>query len=128
MTVTLHPRPWSRSSRHPVEGRIFCTGPIRTTLDVRAAFVAHSACASRPWITRFGGPDPLRSGAPNADGQAAIARLVAAAVAAPAPAPAAPQPAAPSSGSLLRVSPGQLVAPLFGAGSRRHPSRCVDEV
>ncbi len=58
-------------------------------VDVRAAFVSHSVCAREPWITRFAGTDPLRSGAPTTDGQAAIARLVAAS---PRPATAAPAP------------------------------------
>ncbi|NMO91370.1 GDSL-type esterase/lipase family protein [Actinomycetospora sp. TBRC 11914] len=106
-------------------------------VDARPAFVAHSACARQPWITPFAGPDPLRAGAPNADGQAALARLVAAALE-PAPAPAAhqaatrsaPTPSAPTPSTPGPSTPGQstpgpsaaqrsalgrLLAPLFGA-------------
>jgi hypothetical protein len=87
-------------------------------VDVRPAFVAHSACAARPWITRFAGPDPLRAGAPTADGQAAIARLVAAAFQGPATAVPAPVRGATTTSTapapLLQVSPGRLLAPLFG--------------
>jgi hypothetical protein len=83
-------------------------------VDVRPAFVSHSACASRPWITGFAGTDPLRTGAPNADGQAAVARLVDAALA-PRPQPATTTNVPAPSRDLLRVSPGQLLAPLFGA-------------
>jgi hypothetical protein len=92
-------------------------------VDVRAVFVSHSVCAREPWITGFAGTDPLRTGAPNPAGQAAIAAAVEAAVLRPAavtgPQPATPQPATPhpatSAPPLLRVAPGRLLAPLFPA-------------
>jgi hypothetical protein len=88
-----------------------------TVVDLRPAFVAHSACAREPWLTPFAGTDPLRSGAPTAAGQAVIANAVEAAVvghpapvAAPRPTTAdAPLPLLP----LLRSAPGRLLAPLF---------------
>lgn len=87
-------------------------------VDVRAVFVAHSACARDPWITGFAGTDPLRTGAPTATGQTVIANAVAAAAARPA-ATTAPRPtttsAPPLSLPLLRGAPGRLLAPLFPA-------------
>lgn len=85
-------------------------------VDVRTAFVAHSACAREPWITPFAGTDTLRTGAPTATGQTVIANAVTAAAAQPA-ATTAPRPttapAPPLSLPLLRGAPGRLLAPLF---------------
>jgi hypothetical protein len=99
-------------------------------VDVRDAFAAHGSCDAEPWVTPFAGSDPLRSGAPTAAGQAALARLVgeakprpaAADTAAPDPAPsdpatsdpAASDPVSASASASLRVAPGRLLAPLFG--------------
>ena len=125
-----------RAAAHRVDGTVTRLDGILTdraraagadVVDVRAVFVAHSACAREPWITRFAGGDPLRTGAPDATGQAAIAAAVDAAVARPAPVstpqPATPQPATPQPAGtktapppslpLLRVAPGRLLAPLF---------------
>ena len=82
-------------------------------VDVRAVFTGHSACAAQPWITRFAGTDPLRTGAPDASGQAAIAAAVDAAAARPA-AVTTPRPVTTTAAPpLLRVAPGPLLGPLF---------------